>query len=144
MPTDRKNEMAGAVAEIYDWIDSQISQNAPQCQECGKCCEFESYDHRLFVTSCELIYFVVKISPDKIKPMPAGRCPYNINGKCTVYPLRFAGCRIFSCKGDRDFQSRLSTQAIEKFKAICEKFRLAYRYTNLPAALNKATIWLPN
>ena len=140
MPTDREIEIAGAVAEVYDWIDSQISQNPAQCDRCGKCCDFESYDHRLFVTSCELICFAVKLDADEIKPMPTGRCPYNIDGKCTVYPYRFAGCRIFSCKGDKDFQNRLSEQIAEKFKCICEKYHIPYRYTDLPVALNKATI----
>ena len=140
MPTERKIEITGAVAEVYDWIDSQISQNPPQCEACGKCCDFESYDHRLFVTSPELIFFASKVGPDMIKPMPAGRCPYNIDGKCTVYAYRFGGCRIFSCKGDKDFQSRLSEQAVEKFKSICDRFNLAYSYTDLRAALNSTSI----
>jgi Fe-S-cluster containining protein len=149
MPTEREIELAaparrsgiaGAVDGVYGWIDSQISQNPAQCDACGKCCDFENYDHRLFVTSPELTYFALKLDPDKIKPMPAGRCPYNIDGKCIVYPFRFAGCRIFSCKRDKEIQNRLSEQAVVKFKAICEKFRLPYRYTDLPTALNKATI----
>lgn len=140
MPTDREMEIAGAVGQVFDWIDSQISQNPAQCRECGKCCDFQSYDHRLFVTSCELIYFVTKLKSDKIKPMSAGRCPYNTDGKCTVYPFRFAGCRIFFCRGDEDFQRRLSEQASEKFKAICEEFGIPYSYTDLPTAFDKATI----
>jgi hypothetical protein len=140
MPTERKMEIAGAVAEVHDWIDSQTGQNASQCDVCGKCCDFEGYDHHLFVTSGELIYFAAQIGPDMIKPMHAGRCPYNIDGECTVYPYRFGGCRIFSCKGDKDFQSRLSEQAVEKFKSICNRFNLDYRYTDLRAALNSMPI----
>jgi len=140
MPTEREIEVAGAVAEVYDWIDSQTGQTASQCDVCGKCCDFESYDHRLFVTGAELIYFAAKIGPDKIKPMLAGRCPYNIDGVCTVYAYRFGGCRIFSCKRDKDFQSQLSEQAVEKFKSICEMFNIPYHYTDLPAALNSMPI----
>ncbi len=140
MPTDSQIEIAGAVAEVYDWIDSQTNQNPTQCDACGKCCDFENYDHRLFVTGAELMYFAFKLEPDKIKPMPTGKCPYNIDGMCTVYQYRFAGCRIFSCKRDKDFQSQLSEQAAEKFKAICEKFHLPYRYTDLPTTLNKTII----
>jgi hypothetical protein len=133
-------EIAGAVGQVYDWIDSQISQNPAQCEVCGKCCDFEDYDHRLFVTSAELVYFAAKIEADMIKPMPAGRCPYNIDGECTVYAYRFGGCRIFSCKGDKDFQSQLSEQAVEKFKSICEMFNIPYCYTDLRAALNSTPI----
>jgi Fe-S-cluster containining protein len=63
-------------------------------------------------------------------------CPYNIDGKCSVYERRFSGCRIFSCKGDTDFQSRLSESAVKKFKAICEQFQIPYRYTDLATAMN--------
>ena len=69
-------------------------------------------------------------------PMTIGRCPYNIAGKCTVYEHRFAGCRIFCCKGDRDFQSRLSESALKRLMSICEECGLPYTYKDLAAALN--------
>ena len=142
MPTDREIEIATAVGQVYNWLDSQISHKQTECEACGKCCDFDGFGHRLFVTSCELIYFGAKISPDKIRPMSAGRCPYNIDGRCTVYPHRFAGCRIFSCKADKDFQGQLSEEALERFKIICDQFDLPYHYTDLPAALNnKRTLY---
>ena len=72
-----------------------------------------------------------------VKPMPNGVCPYLHEGKCTVHPFRFAGCRIFLCTGDTDLQSRLSEEALEKLKEICEKFDVDYSYTYLKNALNK-------
>ena len=57
-------------------------------------------------------------------------------GKCTVRNFRFAGCRIFFCKADADLQSKLSEQASKKFKVICEKYDLPYRYIDLPTALS--------
>jgi len=72
--------------------------------------------------------------------MPTGRCPYNTDSKCTVNPFRFVGCRIFSCKADKDFQSRLTEQAVEKFRSICNQFDIPYHYTDLATALNGAPI----
>ena len=132
------SKIADAVAEVYDWIDSQTGQAPAQCEACGRCCDFENYDHRLFVTGAELAYFGFKLQPDKIKAMPTGRCPYNLQGKCAVYPYRFGGCRIFFCKADKDFQSKLSEDSLKKFKSICEEFNLPYRYTDLAATLNNA------
>lgn len=128
-----RNKIADAVAEVYDWIDSQINAC---CDACGKCCDFESYGHRLFVTSPEIIHFTEKLRPDDIKPMPTGRCPYNVNGKCSVYDYRFMGCRIFSCKGDGDLQSKLTEQALAKLKSICKEFNIDYKYTDLKTAIN--------
>jgi Fe-S-cluster containining protein len=131
------------VAEIYKWLDLQISNNsnlAGVCYDCGKCCDFESFDHKLFVTPPELIFLMAKLHSENLKPMKAGRCPYNADGKCSIYEHRFSGCRIFSCKGDIDFQSRLSESAVEKFKAICQEFQIPYRYTDLATALNEFVV----
>ena len=130
------------VAEIYDWLDSQIrrhSSPAEQCQACGKCCDFAQFDHHLFVTPPELMYLAASLGDENIKPMPTGRCPYQTNGKCTIHEHRFAGCRIFCCKADADFQSRLSESALKKFKSLCTEFQIPYRYTDLPTALNSFT-----
>lgn len=127
------------VAEIYKWLDSQIRKSvhlAGICDACGKCCDFAQFDHRLFVTTPELMYLAAYLGAENVKPATTGRCPYNVKGKCSVYEHRFSGCRIFSCKGDTDFQSRLSESAVKKFKAICEQFQIPYRYTDLATAMD--------
>jgi Fe-S-cluster containining protein len=130
------------VAEIYKWLDSQITNNnnlAGMCSACGKCCDFSQFDHRLFVTTPELIYLTAKLHSKNLKPMTTSRCPYNIKGKCSVYEHRFSGCRIFFCNGDRDFQGRLSESALKKFKSLCSEFRIPYCYIDLATAFNKFT-----
>jgi Fe-S-cluster containining protein len=135
------------VAEIYKWLDSQIRKSvhlAGICDACGKCCDFSKFDHRLFVTTPELVYLAANLGAENVRPMTTSRgstslttgCPYNVDGKCTIYEYRFSGCRIFSCKGDTDFQSRLSESAVKKFKAICEQFQIPYRYTDLATAMD--------
>jgi hypothetical protein len=142
----RKKIIAG-VADIYDRLDVQISKSpnlAGLCQACGKCCYFDGpapaiergFDHRLYVTTPELIYLAENIGNENLKPMPTHTCPYQIDGKCSVYEYRFAGCRIFCCKGDVEFQSRLSESVLKKLKSICNNLGLAYRYTDLATALN--------
>lgn len=127
------------VAQLYDWLDSQIRQSVhppAQCQACGKCCDFAQFDHRLFVTPPELMYLKAKLGAENLKPMPTGRCPYNIDGKCTIYDYRFACCRIFSCKSDPDLQSALTESTLKKLKSLCTEFNIPYRYADLPTALN--------
>ena len=136
------------VAEIYNWLRLQArrySNLAGKCSTCGECCDFDSpasageqrFDHRLFVTTPELMYLAANLGHENIKPMPRSRCPYKTGGKCTIYEYRFAGCRIFCCKGDADFQSSLSESALKKFKSICTEFQIPYRYEDLPTALNR-------
>jgi Fe-S-cluster containining protein len=141
------SQLLKKVAEIYKWLDSQIRKSvrlAGICNACGKCCDFAQLDHRLFVTTPELMYLAANLGAENVKPMITDRgstslttgCPYNIGGKCSVYEYRFSGCRIFSCKGDTDFQSRLSERALKKFKSLCTDLQIPYRYTDLATALN--------
>jgi Fe-S-cluster containining protein len=153
------SQLLKRVAEIYKWLDSQICKSAHLsgiCGTCGKCCDFESFDHRLFVTTPELMYLAANLGAENVKPMTTSRgstprlrsgqaslttgCPYNIKGKCSIYEHRFAGCRIFSCKGDTDFQSGLSERALKKLKSLCTEFQVPYRYTDLATALNSFTV----
>ena len=136
----RESRLVGRVDEIYGWLDSQIRDNrssAGVCEACGKCCDFDSFDHRLFVTTPELMYLAAKLGGEKLRPMNGGRCPYNVAGKCSIYEYRFAGCRIFCCKGDADFQRSLSESFLNRVKSVCLESGLAYRYLDLPTALSE-------
>jgi Fe-S-cluster containining protein len=129
-------ELLHEVTEIYDWLDSHISEKlSGKCDACGRCCDFIAFDHRLYVTVPELLYLAAKLNVDTLKPMLTGRCPYNSEGKCTVYKYRFSGCRIFNCKADPNVQSDLSEAALEKLKAICIKYKIPYSYMDLASAL---------
>ena len=139
------NKLLKRVAEIYEWLDQQVRDNsdlAGVCDVCGKCCDFEYFDHRLFVTPPELMYLAANLCDEKLKAMPTSRCPYHLDGKCAIHEYRFAGCRIFSCKGDADFQSRLSESTLKKLKSLCTEFQIAYHYTDLATALNNSALQL--
>ena len=137
------SQLLKRVAEVYKWLDLQISNNSNltgACYACGKCCDFESFDHKLFVTPPELIYLTVNLHSENLKPMKTGQCPYNTGGRCCIYQHRFSGCRIFFCKGDTDFQGKLSGRALKKFKSLCQEFQIPYCYTDLSTALNGFTV----
>ncbi len=130
------------VAAIYDWLDEQICSNvnlAGHCDACGRCCDFEAFGHRLFVTPPELIYLAENLEGRNLRQMHTSRCPYNNEGKCTIYEYRFTGCRIFCCRGDADFQSRLSESALAKLKSICTELQVPYLYLPLNLALSRET-----
>ena len=127
------------VAELYAWIDQEIQglECAP-CQACAKCCDFVAYDHRLFVTTPELIFFQLQLA-GPVRPMPTGRCPYQEQGRCSVYDLRFLGCRIFGCTRPDTFQNELTESALQRLKALCDEFDIGYEYMDLATVLNLAS-----
>lgn len=126
--------MIEAVEKIYNWIDSQVAGTG-DCKACGDCCDFEKFGHRLYVTSVELAYFVEKMGDD-LRKMDSDVCPYRVDGKCTVYPYRFAGCRIFACGRNEDTESQLSEESLQRLKEIGEEHKIPYQYTDLKTALN--------
>lgn len=131
--TKTADKIANEVAAIYSRLDEQIKKHPADCSACGNCCDFESFGHRLFVSSPEIVYLKQKL---QIKPMSTSRCPYQLDGKCTIGSHRFAACRIFFCKADEQLQSRLSEETLNQFKSLCIQLALPYRYTDLATALN--------
>lgn len=134
----RDSEIAEAVGRVHEWIDSELAGEKASCKACGKCCDFDGFGHRLFVTKPEMIYLRVKLS-DNTQPMKTARCPYNVDAECQIHRHRFAGCRIFFCGGDADMQSRLTEAALVRFKSIGSEFGLDYEYADLRTALNRST-----
>jgi hypothetical protein len=137
-------KICNEVAQIYSWLDENIKTLDSQCLACGKCCNFDSFGHKLFITTPELLYFLKNVRPIRktCPPKPRRRrmlgqsCPYLEDGKCTVRDFRFAGCRIFFCKSDTEKQNQLSETAVGKFKSLCDKFNFPYCYADSITALN--------
>jgi Fe-S-cluster containining protein len=133
-----RRQLLEEVAAIYEWIDKQRKQDPARtgrCKACGACCDFAAYDHLLYVTPPELAYLAARLGVRELKTMTTGRCPYQQGTNCAVHEHRFAACRIFCCDGDPDSQSELSEEALRRLKALCEEFRVPYRYQDLAAAL---------
>jgi len=127
------------VAAIYEWLDQaaiQAGGPASAFRRCGRCCDLEAYGHRLFLTTPEWIAFSQGLGGEPVRPMPSGRCPYNEGGLCTVYAIRFAGCRIFRCGLDTQAQSGIAESALVRLKALCIQYAVPYRYVDLATALN--------
>lgn len=122
------------IESLYTWIDQQVKSTGT-CTACGDCCDFENFGHKLFITSVEMKYFTEKMHHN-LSPMTNGVCPYRVNGKCSVYDYRFAGCRIFACQRSEDLQSSTMEHALKELKQLSEALSIPYTYTDLKSVLN--------
>lgn len=137
-------KICNEVSQIYIWLDENLKPFNNSCSACGKCCDFDSFGHKLFVTTPELLYFRQNAVISSEGPLGTGAeksikkqiCPYLENDKCNARNYRFAGCRIFFCKANKDLQNKLSEETVKKFKSLCDKFDFPYRYVDLMTALN--------
>ena len=123
MPPDVRSAMAA----FYDQVDTDVAARRPVCQVSGRCCRFEEYGHRLYVTTLELQYFadvqlpaapspafVPNAAPGLALPLyqPDGQfrpgCPFQVKGLCTARQARPLGCRIYFCDASsQDWQNEV-------------------------------------
>ncbi len=137
----QNSDIIGEIDSLYQWLDQTLASHKAQagaCSACGKCCDFDAYGHRLYVTHAEMLHFASKMGSDPLKAMPSGPCPYMENHRCSVHEHRFSGCRIYGCQGDAEYQNQLTEQALNKIKALCNALDVPYEYMDLRQALNRS------
>jgi len=47
-----------ALRDLYRRLDDAIAARSPTCWQSGKCCHFDAYGHRLYVTGLEIAWFL--------------------------------------------------------------------------------------
>ena len=134
----RRPECLTAVQGIYALLDQEIAARKPVCGMSGRCCRFEEYGHRLYVTTLELAAFL-RHSPQAPAASPAWDgtgCPWQAGKGCTARPLRPFGCRIYFCDpGAKLWQEELYERLHRQLKGLHETLGVAYFYTEWRLAL---------
>jgi Fe-S-cluster containining protein len=137
-------EVAVAVADVYHRVQAEIDQRRPRCDISGRCCRFESYGHRLFVTTAELAAFHQQLRPDMtlaIRDWDGTGCPFQIAGRCGVHAIRPFGCRIFFCDpSSTQWQQDQYEQFHADLQQIHERLQVPYFYVEWREAI-RAMQW---
>ena len=133
------SEALAAVADIYQCVDQNLAGAGAKCDNCGVCCDFKQYGHKLFASTLEMLYFFRHADSAKLSGagrkaavgLP-GRCPYQQNGLCAMRRARPIGCRIFYCRDlPADFQSELTEQTMQRLGRLHRQLGAVYYYTDL-------------
>lgn len=144
---------------LYADVDAAIAQRGPTCWTSGKCCKFDTFGHRLYVTALEVAWFLGQVDgpadagADAAGAVPvagggirlpqmaetAGACPYQLAGRCSTHAVRPLGCRIFFCQaGTEDWQQDLYESFLTRLRAMHERHGVDYRYLDWIAGLEVA------
>ena len=141
----RAAEISEAVGVILAEVNDDIAARRPVCRASGKCCRFEEYGHRLYVTAAELIHFDYAAAPETknaqsenpgtvslpqffASDKPLG-CPYQIDGLCTAREARPLGCRIYFCdENAQSWQNDVYEKYHARLRDLHERFDVPYRY----------------
>ncbi len=126
---------ADVAAEKHNWA----------CRACGKCCRFDQFGHKLYVTGGELAYLTDNSpipakanlsAPDTAIDVEAGLCPYQRESRCVARDGRALGCRLFFCDpAAADWFCETYEALHEQIKHIHAAADLPYVYVELTAAL---------
>ena len=127
-----------AIAALYARVDQQVAGHTPRCDQSGRCCRFESFGHRLYVTGLEIARFFHHAGQPPIAApgrLPILRdtlpdaCPYQVDGLCSVHTVRPHGCRIFFCEpGSESWQQGLYEHLHDEIRAMHRQWQLPYAY----------------
>jgi Fe-S-cluster containining protein len=140
-------ELCATVQQLYARLQGEVERRKPICDQSGKCCHFDDYGHRLYVTTIELAAFVRQWRPTAvtienprslpIAPTPsAGGCPFQIDKLCSVHAIRPLGCRIFYCDPTAtDWQNEQYEFFHRELKELHHQWDVSYAYLEWREAL---------
>ena len=126
------------IAELYQQLDDALSGAGGICRHSGKCCNFDAYGHRLYVTTLEMLYFLRGLQrqtqstalPTLAKAVN-GACPYQIEKLCTAHAYRPTGCRIFYCRGlPNGQQNKITERTLRQLRSLHQSHDAPYHYTD--------------
>lgn len=124
-----------AIRKLYARVNAATAAQGWACKACGACCDFAASGHRLYVSSGELALLTATRPPGPLVP---GRCPYQVDGRCTVRPVRALGCRLFFCdsRAQEAFPKDYETHH-RNLRRLHDAAGLPYIYAELTAALDE-------
>jgi Fe-S-cluster containining protein len=107
------------------------------CVVSGRCCRFEEFGHRLFVTTLELARFVHDVGSIAVPDAWDGTgCPFQKAKLCTVHAIRPFGCRMFFCDAtSTEWQNAAYERFHADLKRLHEQFEVPYFYLEWRQAL---------
>ena len=133
----KRAECVEAVERLYRDLQAEIDARRPLCAISGRCCKFDEYGHRLYVTTIELAAFISRLGAAKIpEPSNPGSCPFQSNKVCGVHTIRPFGCRMFFCDPTAtDWQQAAYERYHAKLKSLHEELGVPYAYMEWRQAL---------
>lgn len=153
----RRPEVHAEVHALYADLAREIDSRRPRCDVSGRCCHFDAYGHRLYITTAELATFLddLPANPRPAEAPPAARtslpllspqsCPLLAGGLCSVHAIRPFGCRIFFCDPTAaDWMHATYDRYHARLRDLHDRHHLEYRYVEWRYALQQLGLIIPS
>jgi Fe-S-cluster containining protein len=134
-------EAMATVERLYKELADAVAERRPVCTASGRCCRFEAYGHRMYVSTIELAKFVEDLEAAGESPgnpsWDGTGCPFQIDGLCGVHQLRPLGCRTFYCDpSSPEWQNALYERHHTELRALHHQLGVPYQYVEWREALH--------
>jgi Fe-S-cluster containining protein len=127
-------EVLVAIEAVYADIARAIAERRPVCEMSGRCCKFEEYGHRLYVSTLELAAFYA--GAPRASEWDGTGCPFQKGKLCTVHTIRPFGCRMYFCDPTaQDWQQGMYEQFHARLKDLHQELDVPYYYVEWRGAL---------
>lgn len=136
----------GELRAIFHRLQAEIEWRKPTCWISGKCCNFDTYGHRLYVTAMEIAWLLRQIPAQSLPSHvdPHGSCVFQVGKLCGVHSIRPLGCRIFFCQeGTGDWQHEVYERFQAELRVLHETRGIGYRYLEWRSGLIEAIAHKP-
>jgi Fe-S-cluster containining protein len=131
-------EVRAALDGVYQGLAGEIAQRGPRCELSGRCCRFEEYGHRLYVTTIELAAFVhgLRQGGPAVPAWEGTGCPFQVAKLCSVHSIRPFGCRAFFCDPTAaQWQNEVYERLHGQIKRLHDHYGIPYFYLEWRNAL---------
>jgi Fe-S-cluster containining protein len=131
MEASARPEARQAVGRVYADLQQRIDERRPICVMSGRCCRFDEFGHRLYVTTAELAAFVAELAELKgaIAKPQVGGCAFQKGKVCGVHAIRPMGCRVFFCDATAtEWQRGVYEEFHRRLKELHGELSIPYAY----------------
>jgi len=123
-----------ALAALYAALDHELPRWEFTCSASGRCCDFDAYGHRLYVSSLEAEHFFRGSDRRRANEDPR-HCPaWGSDRLCTAREARMLGCRTYFCPPyPQGVPEDLHARYDARIKALHDRFAIPYEYKDITA-----------
>lgn len=153
-----------AIRGVHAHIARETAARSPRCDVSGRCCRFEEWGHRLYITGLEAAWFLQQAAAARHDQsnafagvhrahlsataidlaMTGDTCPFLNAKRCTVHAIRPMGCRVYFCDATaRDWQNDLFEHCHRTIADLHEYESIPYEFGEWRAMLRRMTIAAP-
>ena len=129
MKASAEQEFEQLMTSLEVMVADQTLARRPRCIGSGRCCSFQSFGHRLYLTGLEAARVM------RLTARPHGHdgdsCPFLDDRSCSIHLVRPLGCRMFFCDpGATDWQQQLHETVLGSIKRYHRDMGIPYLYAD--------------